>query len=284
MSTAADETYARAAERWPEVGWPRAEFVSHLQGQAPPYGVDLFLAGAAGVRLKAAWARIEADIGPAARAVFDRQPKADCTAEDLWAETVARLIDEQPDEPPLADGRRPARIVRYRGLVSLANYMILVGRRLAIQRHRRPGRMASTDAPAGGGNGGGGGGGGDDDGPAHDVRDDRAGSPSARLEDAEAVAELGDALQAAFAALSSERKFLIVMVYRQGLRQKEAGARLGWNESKTSRALSQAMGELRRALCNAADTPWTPTVAAAWEQFVQRSWTEVQVPAPVASV
>ncbi|WP_419807493.1 hypothetical protein [Sphingomonas sp.] len=272
----ANDLYERAVERWPDVAWPRAAFVSHLRGESPPYGVDLFLAGAAGTRVPQAWARIESEIGRQAQAVFERQPKADCTAAELWAETVARLIDEQPDEMPLPDGRRPARIVRYRGLVSLANYMILVGRRLAIQRHRRPGPTASTDATTAGG--------GDGDSSAFDVRDNRAAAPSAGLDEAEAVAALADAVQAAFAALSSEQKFLIVMVYRQGMRQKGAGALLGWTESKTSRTLTRAMEQLRRALCKAADTPWTPTVAAAWEKFVQRSWNAVEVPAAAASV
>jgi len=264
-----EQWFMEATARWPAVQWPRQSYVQHLGRQWPPYPLDLYLAGAAGHRVDAAWEAIESDLGPKARSVLPRQPSADLTAEELWAEAISRLIAEDPQRPALHDGRRPALIIRYRGLVQLLNYLIVIAKRVGIGRKRRmrPALSLSGTGP------------GDD---PHDVAQDGP-TPVQSLEMSEEAAQLAAAVSSAYAVLAPEQKFLIAMVYRNGMKQKDAGSMLGWSEFKTCRSLAAAMESLRRSIARWAGADWNGPLAAAWEQSLQICWNNVQVPSTNAS-
>lgn len=264
-----EQWFTEATARWPAVQWPRQAYVQHLGRESPPYPVDLYLAGAAGHRLDAAWEAIESDLGNKARAVLHRQPSADMTAEELWAEAILRLLAEDMERPVLADGRRPAMIIRYRGLVQLLNYLIVIAKRVGIGRKRRmkPTLSLSGTGPT-------------DD--PHDVAQNGP-TPAQSLESSEDATELAAAVRAAYGQLSAEQKFLIAMVYRNGMKQKQAGAMLGWSEFKTCRSLAAAMESLRKSIARWAGADWNGPLAAAWEQCLQICWNDVQVPSTNAS-
>src|SRR5437660_5672012 len=147
QSARVDEAYGQATSRWPGVAFGRPEYAAHVGDPPPPYAVDMYLAGAAGYRVDEAWRVIERELGPSTRGILRRQPTADLSVEELWNETLVRLMDEDAQRPPLpAGGRRPAKIVRYRGLVALLNYLTVVARRTAISRKRGM-REVSGSAP-----------------------------------------------------------------------------------------------------------------------------------------
>jgi DNA-directed RNA polymerase specialized sigma24 family protein len=268
-SSQIDQWHQQARSRWPAVQWDRQLFAKHVGKDSPPYPLDLFLAGAAGYRIDTAWEAIESNFASKTKSVLLRQPMADLSTDELWAETIARLIAEDPQRPPLPDGRRPAYIIRYRGLVQLMNYLIVIGKRVAIGRKRRMRPTLSLSAKS------------EDDNP-HDVAED-APSPPEKLESSEDAVAMKKAITAAYGELSSEQRFLIAMVYRNGMKQKEAGALLGWSEFKTCRSLAAAMENLRKSIVRWAGDDWTGDLAAAWEQSLQNCWKNVQVPKPTAS-
>jgi len=262
--------YAAAQARWPLVKWPPEAFDAHLAGESPAWPSDLYLAGAAGHRMQSAWEAIETEIGPQTRRVLARQPVADLTIEDLWGETIARIMDDDLERAPLDQGRPPARIIRYRGLVQLVNYLILIARRIAIQRNRRRQHHLSLSQESAD--------------PAQHV-DPPAPGPSAlsSATEAETVGKMRQGLARAFAGLSPDQQFLITMVFRQGMKQKEAGAMLGWSEFKTSRTLSAAIESLRQGMVDLTGVEWTPALASAWAECLAENWKDVQEPAGHAS-
>src|SRR5688572_18547975 len=180
MSGAAPDVstlYQQAAARWPAVRWSEEAFARHLAadptGARPNHPLDLYLAGAAGQRIDSAWLAIETELGPAVRKVLQRQPSADWTADDLWSEARARLMDADPAAPPLPQGVKPARIIRYRGLVRLLNYLTVVAKRIAIERDRQlKRRPASVQESAE---------------AAPEIADPDAPAPDTRLHEAEAA-------------------------------------------------------------------------------------------------
>ena len=276
----AEEAYRQAVARWPGVRWALRAYLAHLRGQWPPHPLDLFLGGAAGHRAEGAWGAIEGELAPQVQRILSRQPLADYTVDDLWSDARTKLMADDPEAPPLAEpagdgtGQQPARIVRYRGLVPLLNYLVLVAKRAAIQRQRQ--RRPALSLSGGGENG-------DGSTDGMQLADEEAATPDARLHEREAAGRLQQALTAAFARLSAEQQFLITMVYRRGMRQKVAGAMLGWSEFKTSRSLTDAMNKLRKALEDVADAQWTPALESAWSECVEKCWSAVQEAPPAAS-
>ncbi len=247
--------YARACQRWRQVDWPLQAYAAHVGSERPRFPVDLYLGGAAGDRLGSAWQTLEAELGPDVQRVLLRQATADFAVEDLWAETLTRMMEADPASPPLADGRHRARIHRYRGLVKLVNYLITIARRLAIQRSRRltvQGPLLSVEEV-----------------PLADVR---AATPDQLHHEHQMARRLETALTTAFGQLSAERRFLLVMVYAQGMSQKQAGAMLGWSESKSSRQLAAAIDWLRQTVVRQAGVEWTPALSAVWGAVWQSCW------------
>ena len=182
--------------------------------------------------------------------------------------------------PDLPDGRRPARIVRYRGKVSLTNYLVLIARNKARDRKRqlvRQGHTGSLDAAAGS----------DADGPstATTHADDRAADPGDHAGIREQAAHLIERLREARKTLSVHQRVLLRLVYGQGMQQKDAGVLLGkfdpknpdgWSPFKTSRALTDAKTKLREALGDAlnVEADASPDLNAAWEQAWQSVWSQ----------
>lgn len=262
-----EELYDSAKEKWPGVNWDLAAFRKHLGGQFIDHPEDLYLGGAAGYRLDAAWESIEQNLGPRTRRVLTRQPTADYSIDDLWGDAVAKLMDEDDDGAPLPDGRLPARIIRYRGQAPLLNYFIVVAKRLAIQRHRKARDTASLS-------------GGEGEERALELPDPRASAPETGSVEAETVQRMRQGLLQAFGNLSAEQQFLIMMVYRQGMKKKDAGDLLGWSPFKTTRSLGAAMDRLHDSLKELAGVAWTPALASAWEECLKDCWVgvkEVQV-------
>ena len=276
--TKADQLYERGTQRWPSVAWPQTAYQAHLDGDSPPHPADLYLGGAAGHRISAAWEVIQTELGPPAKRILSGQPSADFTLDDLWAQAVSQLIDNDSKHSPLADGRQPAKIIRYRGLVSLLNYFVVVAKRLAIQQNRRN-RSRPTLSLTGS----------DDD--AHTEPPPAPGRATASPEEHISAQETADRMKhcvgKAYAKLSGQQQFLIAMVYRQGMLQKDAGAMLNWSAFKTTRQLKAAMAIMRDAMTDLAEElpglDWTPALAAAWEGCWAEAWADVQVPPVGAS-
>lgn len=247
------QAYADATRRWPGVSWPVEHYQSHLNGEAPPHAGDLYLSGAAGYRVDAAWALIETEFGPEVVRILKRLPTADYSLDDLWGDTRQKLIDDHPadDDPLLPDlpedagqpGARPAKIIRYRGKVPLVNYMVLAARRLAISRKRQMQSRCTTLSLSGGG-----GGSGDDEDRPWEQPDSAAADPAEEAWDNEVAEALVRCLSNALDELSTEQRFLLRMVYDRGMMQKDAGQMLGWSPFKTSRQLKEATQRLGAAL------------------------------------
>ena len=267
-----DSSYDDAHKRWPKIGWDREQYAAHVGEDHPKYPIDLYLAGAAGHRLDPAWVIIDADLGPNAQRVLKRLPTADYAIEDLWGDTVIKMMKDDPRSSPLADGRHPAVIIRYRGEVSLLNYLIVVARRVAIQRDRqlrsRPATLslAQKDDHL-------------DRSRPRDWADPSSPAPDAQLTQQDAIDQIRRVLTEALGQLSDEQRFIIAMVYGRGMKQKQVGALLGWHESKTSRQLKAAIECLQEALKGHGPTDWTPGIVAAWA----RDWRDVQDPPRDAS-
>lgn len=253
-----------AARRWPHVNWPLESYSDHVGDESPPHPVDLFLAGAAGHRITTAWEAVEVDYSSQVQRILKKLPLADCTTQDLWADTIARMMEDELKAPLLPSGQPPARIIRYRGLVKLLNYFVVIARRLAIQRKRRMKPTLSLTTQ------------GRDDDRMPLPPDLRSLSPDELLIDRQNIDQMAPAVKAAYALLSPQQQFLIVMVYRQGLKQKEAGSLIGWSEFKTSRQLSAAMALMREALVAKLGDDWSPAVAAAWAACLSDCWASVQ--------
>ena len=309
----ANTLYDTACARWPAVGWPRDAYVRHLNGETPTHPADLYLGGAAGHRLDPAWAAIETDLAPGVQKILRGLATADYDLEDLWGEVREKLMsddtrgtgvppvgqspagggsaelsepDPHPDHasestPDLPDGRRPARIVRYRGKVSLTNYLVLIARNKARDRKRqlvRQGHTGSLDATAGS----------DADGPstATTHADDRAADPGDHASIREQAAHLVERLREARQTLSVHQRVLLRLVYGEGMQQKDAGTLLGkfdpknpdgWSPFKTSRALTDAKTKLREALGDAlqvSEADASSDLNAAWEQAWQGVWSQ----------
>ena len=302
---AADDTnalYDTATARWPAVGWDRAAYEQHRSGEHPAHPADLYLGGAAGHRLDPAWVAIETDLAPGVQKILRGLATADYDLDDLWGEVRAKLMsddqatpasgdDDGPAPlPDLSDGRRPARIVRYRGKVALTNYLVLIARNKARDRKRqlvRQGHTGSLDAAAGP----------ESDGPsaAATHADDRAADPGEQAGRREQAAHLIEQLRAARETLSVHQRVLLRLVYGRGMQQKDAGKLLGqfdpenpdgWSPFKTSRALTDAKTKLHEALADALGDALggaadSPDLTAAWEQAWQGVWSDEEAREPV---
>ena len=217
------DLYRRAKDRWTQVEWPLAAYRAHVGAEVPPFPTDLYLGGAAGHRVDSAWSTIETDLAPDGRRIVNRLPTADTTADDLWAEAIVKLMSEDPRAGRLPTGKPPARIIRYRGLVRLLNYLITVTRRLAIERHRK--RRHETFASQG------------DDAAGTQLRlAHHQDTPDEQTMQDESARRAVAALRGAWNELTADQQFLLAMVYRHGTSQRRAATWLGWTESKTSRA------------------------------------------------
>ena len=256
--------YERAAKRWAAVSWPLDNYRAHVGDEHPTHPIDLYLAGAAGHRVDAAWTVIEVELSDPTKRILTGLPKADYAIDDLWADARARLMENEPKGPQLPNGSPPARIIRYRGKVSLLNYFVVVARRLAIGRKRKIRPTLSLAAT--------------EDGPAPDPADTATVAPDAAAERGEVAMAMRNALAEAWGRLPTEQRFLLAMIYGQGTKQKEAGAMLKWLPFKTNRQVKAAKATLKEALLALRDVEWTSQLTAVWESCWSEHWKDVQDP------
>ena len=249
--------HAAAAAAWPAVPWPAAAYAAHRGHDTPAHPADLYLAGAAGHRVDPAWAALEERYAGPVQSILNGLERADYNADDLWGETRLHLFDDDPAVPAkehqvplpdLPDGRRPARLVRYRGDASLQNYLVLAARNRARTRQRsrdRRGVHLSLDAAPGP----------DERSAAAHLADPAAPAPPEQTAAAEDANRLTAALAVALDALTVEQRALVRLVYGQQMPQKDAGVLIGrlagepdgWSPFKTSRTMTAARARLREA-------------------------------------
>lgn len=244
-----------AQARWPGVQWDAEAFERHLAGQTPQFSADLYLAGAAGQRLASAWDAIQKRLGPPCRRMLHRQPLFHYSLDDLWADIVTRMMEDEPALEPLPDGRRPARIIRFRGRVPLLHYLVVIGKGLLIERLRSPAPPVAAE---------------EDD--FLDARNLPALSPEARQQERELCRLMKARLRETYERLPIEQQFLITMVHQRGMPQKQAGSLLNCSAFKTTRLLAGAMGRLRAALAETPGFPWTPILSSSWDKAQRLNW------------
>lgn len=88
-----------------------------------------------------------------------------------------------------------------------------------------------------------------------------------QLEEDVLLRMLRESVRAAFARCPAEALIMLRLVYVHGLTQREVGKLFGWGESKTSRALSQAMEQIKtRTLIDLKRRD--PRLDLSWEDFL----------------
>lgn len=263
MEFVIEKAYNNAITRWAKILWPKELFVKHVDcirsnDVKPVYLEDLYLAGAAGFRIDPAWEVIDKELSGRIMNSLSHMPLADMTPQDAWSETLAKVIDDDAEADLLPNGRRPAKIIRYRGLVKLLNYLIVISKRIAIQRNRKKkpdyflSAMEGFDRPAA----------------------ESAGSPTQSLVTKDTMTLVFERLRDAYKSLSTEQRFLIMMVYRKGMRQKQAGKMLGFSESKTTRHLKKGIEIIKQSFADTEGIELNENLERAFAALWQKAWTE----------
>lgn len=137
---------------------------------------------------------------------------------DLWGDCVSR------------DDERPSLLEKYSGKCSLHAWLATVATRRWIDLKRRQARRGELQIK-------------DRDGEEIDPFERLPAAPSMSADDS-LVTLLRDSLQAAFASCPKSDILMLRLVYVHGLSQRELMRMWGWSESKVSRRLSQALGQL----------------------------------------
>ncbi len=261
-----EKAYKRAISRWAKILWPKESFVMHVDSVRskdvePVYMEDLYLAGAAGFRLDGAWEVIDSEFSVRIKKSLSHMPLADMTPEDAWSETLAKVIDDDAEKAPLPDGRRPAKIIRYRGLVKLLNYLIVISKRIAITRNRKKKPDYFLSALEG----------------FDKTAPNPADSPEKRLVTEDTMKLIYDRLSQAYKSLSTEQRFLIMMVYRKGMRQKQAGKMVGFSESKTTRQIKKAIEIIKQSFGETDGVELTEDVERAFSGLWSKAWMDQTV-------
>ncbi|MBI9016548.1 MAG: sigma-70 family RNA polymerase sigma factor [Phycisphaerae bacterium] len=251
--------FKQAVKNWPMIKWDFEQFNEHVKDAEPKFPEDMYLAGAAGYRIDQAWIVIEQDLGPNVRRILVRHPKADMTVEDIWSETLIKIMSDDKKRETLESGKHPAVIIRYRGLVLLLNYLIVIARRVAIERNRKTQPIVSIDNNN------------------SDERNSQLDIPDTKSNDipmeTEAISNIvTEAITKACKELSLEQQYLLTMVYRQGMKQKQAGDLLGWNESKTSRQLKRTTETLFNAIRQLEDIDNIQDIISVWPSIWEKHW------------
>jgi RNA polymerase sigma factor (sigma-70 family) len=261
-----EKAYKNAISRWAKILWPKESFASHVDSVRskdiePVHMEDLYLAGAAGFRIDPAWEVIDTEFSGRLKNTLSHMPLADMTPEDAWSETLAKVIDEDAEKDPLPDGRRPAKIIRYRGLVKLLNYLIVIAKRIAITRSRKKKPDYFLSAMEG----------------FDKAVPNSADSPEKKLVTKDTMKLIFERLSDAYKNLSTEQRFLVMMVYRKGMRQKQAGKMLGFNESKTTRHLKKAIEIIKQSFAGTDGVDLTEDVERAFSGLWAKAWMEETV-------
>ena len=241
--------FQAACARWPRVTWPLERYRSHLGSEKPNHPVDLFLGGAASDRMDAAWDVIQEEVRPEVLLRVTRIARRSEVPEDLWSEALKRLFSDDPEGATLANGRRPARIRRYRGLVPMPAFISVVAKRIALDRIRILARercealITAKDQPA---------------------MECANPSPLAEVESMELDDRFVGEFSAAFRGLSPTRQALLSLVYGHGMRKAAAGMILGMRDYEVSRELRASMEWLRDRLNLLEPETWTRLETERW--------------------
>lgn len=248
-----EQWHAEAHERWPHIAWPLARFLTHVGESTPAHPHDLYIGGAAGWRVTPAWIELNASFAPKVRSVFRRLPTADMDEDELWSEVVAKLMEDHPEQEPDTDsGVRPCRLVSYRGDAALVNFLILVGRRIAISKAR------STKPEVGG--------------QAFEAAEASIGTngtprPGTIREDREMFDAALATLRGALEGVPSEARAVFLLAKGHGVKQSTIAKRLGWSEAKVSRKITLATERLAEAISSDRKLDGFVPSAEAWEQI-----------------
>lgn len=185
-----------------------------------------------------AWNELVERYGPtvrsAARHAASNEDAAEDLAQSIWAELYGLRTRE--------DGRPSGKLAYYSGRGSLGGWLRAVVGQLAVDQHRRQGRLVQAEEDA------------DFDRLARESQE-RDGSfgaglphadPEHALADARAARDVEAALRRAMDELEAEDRLLVKLYYFDGLRLREAGAVLGVHEATASRRLTKIHAEVRR--------------------------------------
>ena len=247
MSMLPLEVWFRCArERWPAVDWSILRFGIHLGEITPKHPEDVFISGAASERLENAWVAINQDFRPEVLRRLLQVSRVGESAEDLWSETIVRLMSVDPTGVQLADGRPPCKIRLYRGEVPLPSYMAVIAKRIAFDDlRRRKVRLSLALSQA--------------------QESKRSDLPAEEIKMEQEMAErFATEFVDAFAALTPMSQALLSLHYGQGLAKADAGRLLGIAPYKVSRELGAAMKDLRIRLTRFNPETWSPTAMDMW--------------------
>ena len=192
-----------------------------------------------------------ATVRSAARSASSNEAMADDLAQSIWAELHGLKLRE--------DGTPAGKLGYYSGAGSLGGWLRAVVGQLAIDQHRKHGRIVQTEEDS------------DldrlaqlDAGPDGAHAFHTAASPEALLSQDLAAADVEKALARALAELEDEDRLLVKLYYFDGLRLREAGAVLGVHEATASRRLTRIHDEIRQSVQSVLmkEHGWTESEAA----------------------
>jgi RNA polymerase sigma-70 factor len=228
---AIDRAYRAARARLGKLGVPPALFRRHVEelvrtlpgidGPGQLLLEDLYLALGCQRGDERAWRALHDSLGGYLRRLSNRAAGGEVAGEELFADLLADLVGRP---------RSPGKIQLYRGLASLATWLAVIIRRMAVDRARAGDRQARQESL--------------EDGPELSGR----GTPEALLLREEAV-RIGERLLGeVLAGLPPAQELVLRLVYWDGLTLREAGRVLGVDFSTVSRRLKSAREHVLREL------------------------------------
>ncbi|MBM4361319.1 MAG: sigma-70 family RNA polymerase sigma factor [Deltaproteobacteria bacterium] len=246
--------HERVRIRWSRIDWGFEEFRRHVGDERPPHLEDLYLGGAAGHRRSGSWECVHEEVATSLEVRLRRQPCGTFAPEDLVSESITVLMEDDDRADAAAEGRRPAKIVRYRGRTSLLNYFLVVAKRIAIGSHRRRREHAAEietfDPP------------------------DRGGIRPEVDPTADDLDRLHASIRRAYLGLTARQRFLLAMIHGQGMPKAQAGELVGLPPWGVSRELDKIHDRMREALTSVMPTGWTGPSREVWESAWRRCWSE----------
>jgi RNA polymerase sigma factor (sigma-70 family) len=199
--------------------------------------------------MDSAWEIIHIEVRPEVLRRVTRIARRSEIPEDLWAEALTRLMSDDAEGATLVDGRRPARIRRFRGIVPMPAFISVVAKRIALDRIRILSRerceplITAKDQPA---------------------MECANPSPQAEVESMELADRFIGEFRTAFHALSPKRQALLSLIYGPGMRKADAGRVVGIRDYKVSRELGATKQLLRDQLNLHAPGTWTARAIERW--------------------
>jgi RNA polymerase sigma-70 factor (ECF subfamily) len=186
---------------------------------------------------QAAWndlvERYGAVVRSAARQASGNEDAAEDLAQSIWGELHGLRARE--------DGRPSGKIAYYSGRGSLGGWLRAVVGQLAVDQHRKQGRLVQTEEDT------------DFDRLARGSEQIAAAfsgasapDPEHALADERAASDVEAALARVIGELEAEDRLLVKLYYFDGLRLREAGAVLGVHEATASRRLARVQAEIRK--------------------------------------